>query len=142
MFDNAKQIGFARIITDYATFGYLEDVYIDLNYRGLGLGKWLMECVLFHPKIAGLKKLMLAKSDAQSLYEQYEFTPMEKPETVMERFNREAFSNFSWLEKPANSNKERLSANQQNCSPSSFPDASLKTNDNYRRCEIVSGSIT
>lgn len=84
-------VGFARVITDYAVFGYLEDVFIDDALRGQGLGKWLMQCVLDHPDIGGLKKLMLATADAQGLYRQYGFHPVKNPEMVMERYNYHDF---------------------------------------------------
>jgi N-acetylglutamate synthase-like GNAT family acetyltransferase len=84
-------IGFARVITDYAVFGYLEDVFIDDTLRGQGIGKWLMQCVLDHPDIKGLKKLMLATADAQELYRQYGFNEVKNPEMVMERYNYEDF---------------------------------------------------
>jgi N-acetylglutamate synthase-like GNAT family acetyltransferase len=89
--DGTTMIGFARVITDYAVFGYLEDVFIDDTLRGQGIGKWLMQCVLDHPDIKGLKKLMLATADAQELYRQYGFNEVKNPEMVMERYNYEDF---------------------------------------------------
>ena len=89
--EDKKMIGFARVITDYAVFGYLEDVFIDDASRGRGIGKWLMECILDHPDIAGLKKLMLATADAQGLYSQYGFNLIKNPEMVMERYNYKDF---------------------------------------------------
>ena len=68
MFEGKKLIGFARFITDHAVFGYLEDVIIDSKFRGRGLGQWLLDCMLAHPTIASLKKLMLATEDAHGLY--------------------------------------------------------------------------
>lgn len=67
------QIGFARVVTDYATFGWLADVFIDPAYRGHGLGQWLVECVVTHPALAGLKQIVLATRDAHGLYEKYGF---------------------------------------------------------------------
>ena len=87
VFEGSAMVGFARVITDYAVFGYLEDVFIDDALRGQGIGKWLMQCVLDHPDVKGLKKLMLATADAQGLYEQYGFKLVKNPEMVMERYN-------------------------------------------------------
>ncbi|WP_349408220.1 GNAT family N-acetyltransferase [Pseudalkalibacillus sp. SCS-8] len=67
------QVGFARVITDYATFGYLADVFILKEHRGKGLSKWLMENVMTHPDLQGLRRLMLVTRDAQGLYRQYGF---------------------------------------------------------------------
>src|SRR5215212_5926175 len=68
MFDGEKQIGFARIITDEATFGYLADVFIDSIYRGQGLSKWLMEVIMQLPFIPLLRRFMLGTKDAHGLY--------------------------------------------------------------------------
>jgi GNAT superfamily N-acetyltransferase len=91
MFDGQRQIGFARFITDYAVFGYLEDVFVDTTYRGRGLGTWFLECILAHPDVHALRKLMLATEDAQTLYGKFGFTELAKPEMVMERYNHDAF---------------------------------------------------
>jgi GNAT superfamily N-acetyltransferase len=79
-----EQIGFARIITDYTTFGYLADVFILEAHRGKGLSKWLMECIMKHPKLQGLRRFCLATRDAHSLYAQFGFKPILKPENFME----------------------------------------------------------
>lgn len=84
MYDGEKQIGFARIITDQATFGYLADVFIDTAYRGRGLSKWLMEVIMGLPFIPLLRRLMLATQDAHGLYEQFGFTPITFPERFMQ----------------------------------------------------------
>jgi GNAT superfamily N-acetyltransferase len=68
-----KQVGFARVITDEATFGYLADVFIDKGHRGQKLGKWLIEAILEHPALLGLRRIMLATRDAQPLYEPFGF---------------------------------------------------------------------
>ncbi|MTK11632.1 MAG: GNAT family N-acetyltransferase [Clostridiaceae bacterium] len=83
LFKEDTQIGFARLVTDYATFAYLCDVYIDENYRGLGLGKWLMECIVDHDEIKGIKKMMLATSTAHGLYKKYGFDTISNPELYM-----------------------------------------------------------
>ena len=87
VFSDEKQIGFARMITDGATFAYLADVFIDEAHRGKGLSKWLMEVILSHPDLQGLRRLMLATRDAHGLYAQYGFTPLTDPERLMQIVN-------------------------------------------------------
>ncbi len=81
------QIGFARVITDYATFAYLADVYILEEHRGNGLSKWLMETIMAHPDLQGLRRWVLATRDAHGLYAQFGFTPLPKPELWMQIFD-------------------------------------------------------
>ena len=76
VFENDKQIGFARMITDKATFAYLADVFIIEEYRGRGLSKWLMEVIMSHPDLQGLRRMILATKDAHGLYKQFGFTPL------------------------------------------------------------------
>jgi N-acetylglutamate synthase-like GNAT family acetyltransferase len=76
-------VGFARWITDKATFGYLADVYILEDYRGLGLSKKLMSLMLFHPDLQGLRRYMLGTLDAHGLYAQFGFKAIENPERLM-----------------------------------------------------------
>ena len=83
VYHNKAQIGFARMITDIATFAYLADVFIDENYRGKGLGKWRIKVILAHPDLQGLRRIMLATKDAHSLYEQFGFVPFTTPERWM-----------------------------------------------------------
>lgn len=70
------QVGFARVITDEATFAYLADVFIDENFRGKGLSKWLMEVIMAYPTLQSLRRFMLATRDAHGLYEQFGFTAL------------------------------------------------------------------
>lgn len=84
VYEGIKQVGFARVITDYATFGYLADVFILPEYRGLGLSKRLMDEILAHEELQGLRRWMLATKDAHGLYEQKGFVPLSKPERFME----------------------------------------------------------
>lgn len=84
VFHLGKQIGFARMITDKSTFGYLADVFIDEAYRGQGLSKWLMEEIVAHPDLQGLRRIMLATRDANGLYEQFGFSPLSFPERWMQ----------------------------------------------------------
>ena len=78
-----EQIGFARVVTDHATFGYLADVFIIEDYRGKGLSKWLMKIIMQHPGLQGLRRWMLATKDAHGLYAQFGFLPLDKPERIM-----------------------------------------------------------
>jgi GNAT superfamily N-acetyltransferase len=79
LLDGDRQIGFARVITDRATFAYLADVYVLDAYRGRGLGAWLVETVMAHPELEGLRRWMLVTRDAHSLYERVGFTALGKP---------------------------------------------------------------
>ena len=79
-----QQVGFARVISDYATFAYLADVFILEEHRSQGCGKWLMECIMGHPQLQGLRRWMLATRDAHGLYEQYSFKPLANPDRLME----------------------------------------------------------
>ncbi|MCZ6533768.1 MAG: GNAT family N-acetyltransferase [SAR324 cluster bacterium] len=84
VFEGQSQVGFARVITDYATFGYLGDVFILQSHQGLGLGKWLLDCVMAHPGLQGLRRWNLATRDAHSLYARYGFSALAKAEYYME----------------------------------------------------------
>ena len=76
VFHGEEQVGFARVVTDGATFAYLADVFIDEGFRGRGLSKWLMEVILGHPDLQGLRRFLLATRDAHGLYHQYGFQPL------------------------------------------------------------------
>lgn len=83
VYKDGQQVGFARWITDTATYAYLCDVYIETAYRGLGLSKKLMSLMLFHPDLQGLRRYHLATLDAHGLYEQFGFKALENPERQM-----------------------------------------------------------
>ena len=83
VYDNDKQVGYARVITDTATFAYLADVFIDENYRGKGLGKWLVKMILKHPDLQGLRRIILTTKDAHKVYEQCGFISITNPERYM-----------------------------------------------------------
>ena len=91
VFCDGKQIGFARVISDYATFAYIGDVFVLESYRGHGLGKWLMECVIGHPWLQGLRRWTLLTRDAHGLYGQFGFTPLKKPDRYMELHDPEVY---------------------------------------------------
>jgi GNAT superfamily N-acetyltransferase len=86
LFDGASQVGFARVITDRATFAYLCDVYILESHRGRGLGKWLIEAVMAHSDLQGLRRFQLVTRDAHGLYERHGFAVPEDPNCHMEIF--------------------------------------------------------
>ena len=85
MYRDEEQVGFARVITDHATFAYLADVFVLEGHRGLNLGKWLVETVLAHPELQDLRRWMLATRDAHGLYRRYSFTGLAEPEIFMEK---------------------------------------------------------
>jgi GNAT superfamily N-acetyltransferase len=87
VYDNNRQVGFARMVTDNATFAYLADVFIIEEYRGQGLSKWMMEFILSHPELQGLRRVLLATRDAHSLYKQFGFTPINNPDSFMHIHN-------------------------------------------------------
>jgi len=91
VFENDKQIGFARMITDKATFAYLADVFIIEEYRGLGLSKWLMEVIISHPDLQGLRRMMLATRDAHELYKKFGFTPLNNVDRWMQIHNPDIY---------------------------------------------------
>jgi GNAT superfamily N-acetyltransferase len=80
----ARQVGFARVISDYATFAYLCDVYVLEEQQGQGLGTWLMETVMSHPDLLNLRRFMLVTQDAHGLYEKVGFRPLAHPPRHME----------------------------------------------------------
>ena len=83
LYHGAEQVGFARIVSDWATFAWLADVYVLPEHRGIGLGKALVGAALAHPSVRGLPRVMLATADAHKLYEQYGFAPLEAVERFM-----------------------------------------------------------
>jgi GNAT superfamily N-acetyltransferase len=84
LFHAGTQIGFARVISDRATFAYLADVFVLPEYRGRGLAKWLMECIMEHPELQGLRRWLLVTRDAHGLYKKSGFEPLAHPERLME----------------------------------------------------------
>lgn len=84
LLEGSRQVGFARVVTDRATFAYLCDVYVIEEYRGQGLGKWLIEELLSHPDLQGLRRFVLITRDAHGLYKQFGFGPLNNPGGYME----------------------------------------------------------
>ena len=86
-----QQAGFARVISDFATYAYIADVFVLDTYRGRGLGKWLMECIMQHPRLQGLRRWSLVTGDAHGLYAKSGFTAPKWPEIYMERYDEEIY---------------------------------------------------
>src|ERR1700674_4466075 len=84
LYSQCKQVGFARVISDYATYAYIGDVFVLESFRGQGLGKWLMECIMQHPRLQGLRRWSLITRDAHGLYAQLGFEPLKNPQNYME----------------------------------------------------------
>ncbi|TPG65015.1 GNAT family N-acetyltransferase [Ewingella americana] len=82
LLEGEKQIGFARLVTDFATFGYLCDVYVLNEYHKTGLGRWLMECCQSHPLMSRLRRIMLVTDSAPWLYEKIGYSPVNRPNFV------------------------------------------------------------
>lgn len=92
LYKGGQQAGFARVITDYATFGYLADVFVLEPHRGQGLSKWMMSVVRNHPDLQGFRRWMLATRDAHGLYAQFGFTPLSSPDRLMEVLDNDAYT--------------------------------------------------
>lgn len=91
---NGAQVGFARVISDFATIAYVGDVFVLETHRGLGLGKWLMQCITGHPALQNLRRWILTTRDAHGLYSQVGFTPVKAPERFMERHRADVYGTF------------------------------------------------
>lgn len=88
VYDGDDQVGFARMVTDGAIVGWICDMFILPPHRGIGLGRWLVECMMEHPDIQGLRRILLNTRDAHNLYIKYaNFRPLLAPESWLERFN-------------------------------------------------------
>ena len=91
VFQNGSQIGFARIISDFSTIAYLGDVFILEEYRGNGLSKWLMEVIMGHPDLRGLRRWILLTRDAHELYRRFGWTNISDPNVWMEVRNKNVY---------------------------------------------------
>lgn len=92
VYQGEAQVGFARVITDLATYAYLSDVFVIESRRGLGLSKWLMECILAHPDLQGLRRFALFTRDARTLYERYGFAPARSTSIYLERWTPNVYA--------------------------------------------------
>jgi len=88
---SGAQVGFARVVSDFATVAYLGDVFVVESHRGRGLSKWMMECIVQHPALQGLRRWILLTRDAHGLYSQFGFTPVKAPERYMELHRPDAY---------------------------------------------------
>jgi GNAT superfamily N-acetyltransferase len=83
---DGRQVAFARVVSDYATFGNLVDMFVLPEFRGRGYSKLIMQAVVSHPSLKGLRRFTLATGDAHGLYAQFGFTAPQRPESLMERY--------------------------------------------------------
>jgi GNAT superfamily N-acetyltransferase len=88
---SGAQVGFARVISDFATIAYIGDVFVLDTHRGRGLGKWLMQCITRHPALQNLRRWILTTRDAHGLYSQVGFTPVKSPERFMELYRPDVY---------------------------------------------------
>jgi GNAT superfamily N-acetyltransferase len=84
VYHDQAQVGFARVVSDFATVAYLGDVFVLESHRGRGLSKWMMECIVQHPALQNLRRWILLTRDAHALYSKFGFTPLKAPEGYME----------------------------------------------------------
>ncbi len=91
IYEGDRQVGFARVVSDFATFAYLADVFVLDSHRGRGLSKWLMEVIMGHPRLQGLRRWSLATRDAHGLYARYGFRRPENPDRLMEIVDPEIY---------------------------------------------------
>ncbi len=101
--EDGRQLGFARVCTDSATFAYLMDVYVLPECRGRGLGRWLVECVVEHPRLAGLRRFLLVTRDAHGLYRRCGFSPLASPDRHMEMVRPDPYRRAAGTEGPRRS---------------------------------------
>lgn len=90
LYEGDRQVGFARVVSDQATFAWLCDVVVEEGFQGRGLGKWLVSVVMSHPDLRGLRRWILATQDAHKLYEAYGWRTLSSPERWMEKYSPDA----------------------------------------------------
>lgn len=95
LYHQGKQVGLSRVVTDYATFAYLCDVYVLEEHRGKGLGHWMVECVMTHPELQNLRRFTLATRDAHGVYAAFGFTAPKAPDRQMERHDPEVYQRLA-----------------------------------------------
>lgn len=91
VYAEGRQVGFARVISDRATFAYLADVFVVETHRGHGLSKWMMEVIMAHPELQGLRRWALGTQDAHGLYSKYGFAPPKFPDRLMEIYDPDIY---------------------------------------------------
>ena len=91
VFEGERQVGFARVVTDFATVAYVGDVFVFEPWRGRGLSRWLMEVITSHPELQGFRRWILLTRDAHGLYAKFGFTPLAVPERWMERWTPDPY---------------------------------------------------
>ena len=101
LYKGDQQVGFARVITDYATFAWIADVFILEPFRGQGLSRWLMEVIIGHPELQGFRRWVLATKDAHELYRKFGFTELKLPERWMERHDPNTQEKPDYWREPA-----------------------------------------
>lgn len=106
LFDGDAQVGLARVVTDYATFAYLCDVYVLESHRGKGLGRWLVQCVMEHPQLQGLRRFNLSTQDAHRLYAKFGFKPLKHPEYQLERHKPDVYKSATSSEQSVGPGKQ------------------------------------
>jgi GNAT superfamily N-acetyltransferase len=92
-YENGQQIAFARVVSDYATFAYLMDVFVLPEHQGRGLSRQLIQNIMDHPQLQGLRRFMLASSNARGLYQKWGFQALGKPEIMMEINHPDIYKN-------------------------------------------------
>lgn len=95
LYHMGKQVGLSRVVTDYATYAYLCDVYVLEAHRGKGLGHWMVECIMTHPELQNLRRFTLATRDAHGVYATFGFTGLKAPERMMERHDPEVYKRMA-----------------------------------------------
>ena len=95
IYHERDQVGFARVITDQATYAYLADVYVLESHRGRGLAKWMMDVIMSHPSLQGLRRFALSTRDAHGLYAQFGFEVVANPDRQMEILRRNIYLDTS-----------------------------------------------
>lgn len=91
VFSSERQVAFARVISDRATFAHLADVFVLEGFRGRGLSMWMMEAIFTHPELQGLRRWTLGTRDAHELYRRYGFTALAAPERAMEKHDADVY---------------------------------------------------
>jgi len=91
VFAGPRQVAFGRVVTDFATFAYVGDIFVSKEFRGRGLAKWIMQMMVEYPDLQGLRRWVLATRDAHGLYQHFDFAPLRFPERWMERAAPDAY---------------------------------------------------